>query len=73
MPDTLDYMITGYVLGLALLALIIFSIWWRYRSLKADEAALARLEQDVREGAPVKTAQPKPEPASEKADVAEAL
>lgn len=71
MPDTLNYMITGYVLGLALVALIIFSLWWRYHSLKADEAALARLEQDVREGAPVKTTQP--EPASEKADVAGAL
>lgn len=65
MPDTMDYMVTGYVIGLGLLALMILSLWWRSRSLKADEAALEKLEAE--EKSSVKTAP------SEKADVAKAL
>lgn len=56
MPDTLDYMITGYGIGLGLLALMILSLWWRSRSLQADEAALEKLEAE--EKASVKTSQP---------------
>lgn len=52
MPETLDYMIFGYVMGLGLLALLIASIWWRYRSLEADEAALVQLEKEVQAEAP---------------------
>lgn len=75
MDNNLDYMIIGYVIGLAIMALIIGSIWWRYRSLQADEATLQQLEAEVKaeNAAPAaKTAYPK---AAEKTtnDVAEAV
>lgn len=56
MPETTDYMIWGYALGLLILAITVGSIWWRYRSALKDEALLERLERE--EGAPVTTARP---------------
>jgi hypothetical protein len=47
MPETTDYMIYGYVAGLSCVALLTLSIFWRWRSLRADEAALERLEQEI--------------------------
>jgi hypothetical protein len=46
-PDTLNYMIYGYIFGLGILFLLVFSIWWRYRNLAADEAALQKLESEI--------------------------
>jgi hypothetical protein len=46
MPDTTDYMILGYVIGLGILAVTVGSIWWRYRMLEKDEATLERLEHE---------------------------
>jgi cbb3-type cytochrome oxidase subunit 3 len=46
MPDTLNDMLLGYALGLAILFLLVASIWWRYRRLAADEAALAALADE---------------------------
>lgn len=46
-PDTLNYMILGYILTFAILAVIIASIVWRYRNLNADEAALDTLEKEL--------------------------
>ncbi len=50
-PETLDYMIAGYAMGLGVLLVLVSSIWWRYRSLQADEAALERLETDIEQDA----------------------
>ena len=44
MPDTTDYMIYGYAIAFAILAVTIGSIWWRHRSLAEDEKTLDRLE-----------------------------
>jgi hypothetical protein len=46
-PDTLDYMVYGYIFGLGILFLLVFSLWWRYRNLAADEAALQKLESEI--------------------------
>jgi hypothetical protein len=50
MPDTTDYMIMGYVIGLGILFVTIASIWWRYRTLAADEALLEKLEAETKQG-----------------------
>lgn len=47
MPDTLDYMIMGYVAGFGLLFLLVGSLWWRYKNLQADETALQQLEAET--------------------------
>jgi len=47
--DTLNYMIMGYGAGFSLLALLVGSLWLRYRNLKADEAALEKLERETAE------------------------
>lgn len=47
MPDTLSDMILGYGIGLAIVAIMVLSVWWRYRSLNADEATLNQLEADI--------------------------
>ncbi|MCQ3929538.1 MAG: hypothetical protein DPW16_03685 [Chloroflexi bacterium] len=44
MPDTLDYMILGYIVAFTLLGLLIGSIVWRYRSCAKTEELLAQLE-----------------------------
>lgn len=44
MPDTLDYMILGYIVAFTLMGLLIGSIVWRYRSFAKTEALLAQLE-----------------------------
>lgn len=44
MPDTLDYMLLGYIVAFALLGLLIGSIVWRYRSCAKTEVLLAQLE-----------------------------
>ncbi|MBZ0317364.1 MAG: hypothetical protein K8L91_13170 [Anaerolineae bacterium] len=44
MPDTLDYMILGYIVAFTLLGLLIGSIVWRYRSCAKTEALLDQLE-----------------------------
>lgn len=46
-PDTTDYMILGYVVGMAILLITVGSVWWRWRSLEQDEATLAQLEKDL--------------------------
>jgi hypothetical protein len=51
MPDTLNDMLLGYALGLMILLVLVASIWWRYRSLVKDEAALEELAKE--EPAPV--------------------
>lgn len=45
----LDYLLLGYGLAAAILFLIVFSIWWRYRSLAHDEALIDQLEQEERD------------------------
>ena len=47
-PDTLNYLIQGYTIGLGLFFLLVASIWWRYRNLSADEAAVNELEKETR-------------------------
>lgn len=47
MPDTLDYMLMGYAFGLGIVLFLGVSLWWRFRNLQADEAALAELEQKL--------------------------
>jgi hypothetical protein len=47
MPDTLNYMIGGYGIGIGLLAALVASLWWRYRSLTADEHTLQQLQAEV--------------------------
>ncbi|MFP4321934.1 MAG: heme exporter protein CcmD [Anaerolineales bacterium] len=47
-PDTVDYLIAGYAVGFAVFFTLVASIWWRYRMLKADQAALETLEQEAR-------------------------
>lgn len=49
MPETTDYMIMGYVIGLGIVLLTVLSIWWRYRALRADEAAIEQLGEELRE------------------------
>lgn len=44
MPDTLDYMILGYIVAFTLMGLLIGSIVWRYRAFAKTEALLAQLE-----------------------------
>ncbi len=44
MPDTLDYMILGYVVAFVLLGITIGSVMWRYRSYAKTEALLDQLE-----------------------------
>lgn len=44
MPDTLDYMILGYVVAFVLLGVTVGSIVWRYRSYAKTEALLDQLE-----------------------------
>jgi hypothetical protein len=51
-PDTLNDMLLGYIVGLAILFIVAASIWWRYRSLTADEQALAKLEVDIQQDSP---------------------
>lgn len=46
MPKYTDYMILGYALSAFIFGILVFSIWWRYRSLSQDEALLDRLEQE---------------------------
>ena len=43
MPEAV---IVGYSVGLGILALMVGGLWWRYRRLAADEAAVARLEAE---------------------------
>jgi hypothetical protein len=45
-PDTSGYMIFGYIVALALPALFIASLMYRYRNLKRDEEMLKRLDED---------------------------
>ncbi len=44
MPDTLNYMIAGYVVAFVLLGITIGSIVWRYRAFAKTEALLDQLE-----------------------------
>ncbi len=44
MPDTLDYMILGYIVAFTLMGLLIGSIVWRYRAFAKTEALLDQLE-----------------------------
>lgn len=46
-PDTLNDMLLGYGIGLAIVFIMTVSIWWRYRSLAADERALEQLKTDI--------------------------
>jgi len=48
-PDTMNYMVMGYVIGLLILAVMVVSVWWRYRSLTADETALNTLEAEIKQ------------------------
>ena len=44
MPDTLNYMIAGYVVAFVLLGITIGSIVWRYRAFAKTEALLDLVE-----------------------------
>ena len=55
-PDTLNDMILGYAIGMAILFVTVASIWWRYRNLAADEQTLENLNTDIQ-----KESQPSPE------------
>jgi type II secretory pathway component PulC len=48
-PDTLNDMILGYAVGLAIFFIMVASIWWRYRSLAADEQTLEKLKNDIQQ------------------------
>ncbi len=39
-PNTTDFMLLGIAVTLGAIALYVLSLWWRARSLKADEAML---------------------------------
>ena len=54
-PDTLDYMIGGYAVSFTILALILVSIAWRYRSLTVDDAALDAIASDSQNETPAET------------------
>lgn len=60
MPDTVNYLIGGYAISFSILGLIVSSIWWRFRSLQADERALQSIEAEVQaeEAAPQQSGQP---------------
>lgn len=45
--DNFQHFAAGYVAAFIFLLLMIVSLWWRYRSLAADEAALEQLEGEV--------------------------
>ena len=47
MPETLDYMIAGYILGFVVLAILVGNIWLRWQGIRKDAAALAELEAEV--------------------------
>jgi hypothetical protein len=55
MPETTDYMLMGYIGAAIILVVTIGSIWWRYQSLKRDEALIAQLEQEESETSPAST------------------
>ncbi len=46
MPKYTDYMIAGYAVAILLYSGLVFSIWWRYRSLEKTEQLLEKLEND---------------------------
>jgi hypothetical protein len=52
MPDTQDYMLMGYALGLLIMAITVGSIYWRYRSIQADQQTLQQLESESQSPAP---------------------
>ncbi len=45
----LDYLFLGYGLAALIFAAIIWSIWWRYRTLSQDEVLLDQLQQEEQE------------------------
>ena len=45
-PDTLNYMIYGYVVIFSVMAISLASLVLRWRSLKRDEVLLDELEKD---------------------------
>ena len=47
-PDTRNYLLLGYGIGFGILFLFILSLWWRFRSLAADEQALEQLEAEIK-------------------------
>lgn len=52
MPDTFNYMLAGYIVGLAILAITVGSVWWRFRNLAADEKTLETMEAEIGSSAP---------------------
>lgn len=46
MPDTFDYMLMAYGISFVLLGLLVFSLYWRYRNLKADARTLSQLQAE---------------------------
>lgn len=49
MDNNIEFLIMGYVAGFLILGILLSSLWWRYRSVMADEAALDTLESEIRE------------------------
>jgi hypothetical protein len=45
-PDTLNYMILGYLVFFGLPLIFIGSLWWRQRNLEKDVELLKELKQD---------------------------
>lgn len=45
-PDTFIYMVMGYVVIFAVMAIYLISLTVRWRNLKQDEAMLAELDQE---------------------------
>ena len=60
MPDTLNYMITGYGIAFLILGLTVLSLWWRFRNLAQDEVAIAKIEREITMPATSDQAMPQP-------------
>jgi cell division protein FtsB len=48
-PDTLNYMVIGYLVFFGLPLIFIGSLWWRQRNLEKDVELLKELKQDEQE------------------------
>lgn len=47
MPETMNYMLAGYSAAFIIFGILVGSILLRFRSLKADEAALSSLKEEI--------------------------